>query len=456
MSQPTEPSPPQHGPPPLHGDGALPRRLGIWSAAAVLVGSTIGSGIFRVPGEVAGQVGTVGALALLWIGGALVVLCGALTIAELAGMFPRSGGIFVFLKESYGPMPAFLFGWTELLVIRPSALGAIAVTFAEYARRVMGFGEVGVPWMAAVAILVLGVGNIVSIRWAAAVQNVSTVAKVGAILLLAVVAFAFGDAAQGALAGEVAMSPLGWGAFGLAMVSVMWAYDGWADVTFVAGEVKDPQRVLPRAIIGGVLAVVVVYLIINAAYLYVLPLATMAGAPLVAAEAATAVFGAVGASLVAGLVMVSTFGALNGATMTGPRIFWAMADERLFFRPIGAVHPRFKTPWAAITLACSLGIAYVLNRDFNQLAGSFVLGIWPFYALAVLGVYLLRKRRPDLARPYRTAGYPLVPAVFLLAALGMLVNSAIEDPRNTLVGFAIILAGIPVYYIWKAVRKDAP
>ena len=458
-------------PPALQGDATiaghhagegfdrLPRRLGVWSAAAVLVGSTIGSGIFRVMGGengVADRVGTVGAIGLIWVVGAVVALMGALTIAELAAMFPRSGGVYVFLREAYGPMPAFLFGWTELLVIRPSALGAIAMIFAEYANRIFGYGADNVKWVAAATLALLALANLRSVTWGAAVQNVSTVAKVLGIVGLAVVGFVAGGGESGALAGPIEMSPLSWAGFGLALVSVMWAYDGWADLTFVAGEVKDPGRTMPRAIIGGVLAVVVIYMAINLAYLFLLSVDEMRASGLVASDAAQKVFGAAGASVVAAVVMVSTFGATNGSMMTGPRIFYAMAEDGNFFRPVAAVHPRWKTPYAAIALAGALGVGYVLMRDFQQLADAFVLGIWPFYALAVLAVYILRRRRPDAERPYRTWGYPVVPAVFLIAATAMLLNAALNNSaRDNLFSFGVILAGIPVFYLWKGRRSAA-
>jgi basic amino acid/polyamine antiporter, APA family len=430
----------------------LPRRLGLLSAVAVLVGSTIGSGIFRVPSTVAGHVGTVGAITLLWVVGGLIALFGALTLAELAVLFPRSGGIYVFLREAYGPLPAFLFGWTELLVIRPSALGAIAMLFAEYLGGLVSMGPGVVRGVAAGAILALAAVNIRSVTWGAAVQNVSTAAKAAALIGLALLAFALGDGSAGALAGRVAWAPLSWGGFGLALVSVMWAYDGWADLTFLGAEVRDPARTFPRALLGGTAAIVLIYLVVNAAYLYVMTVPAMAGRPLVAADAARAFLGAAGASVVAAMVMVSAFGALNGATMTGPRIFFAMADDGLFFRPIAAVHPTWRTPWGAILLAAALGVGYVSVRTFEQLADSFILGIWPFYALAVGAVFRLRRVRPELERPYRTAGYPWVPLVFLIASVAMLLNALLESPRSTLFGFAIILAGIPVFYVWRKAR----
>jgi amino acid transporter len=431
----------------------LPRRLGVWSAAAVLVGSTIGSGIFRVPSTVAADAGTVGAIALLWVIGALVALFGALTLAELAVLFPRSGGIYVFIREAYGPLPAFLFGWTELLVIRPSALGAIAMLFAEYVRVFVPLGDGEVRVVAAAAILLLAAANIRSVRWGAAVQNASTAAKVLALTGLSVLAFVLGDGSMGSFNGPMGLSPVSWGGFGIALVAVMWAYDGWADLTFIAGEVRDPARTLPRALLGGTMAIVVIYLLANAAYLYVLPVAEMPDRPLVAADAARRIFGAAGAGIVAAMVLMSAFGALNGAMMTGPRIFFAMADDGLFFRPIAAVHPRWRTPWSAIALAALLGVGYVSIRSFEQLADSFILGIWPFYALAVGAVYTLRRRRPDLPRPYRTVGYPVVPFIFLAASLAILVNALVQQPRSTGFGFGIILLGVPVYLVWQGIRR---
>lgn len=415
---------------------------------AILVGSTIGSGIFRVPSTVANDVGSLGAIALIWILGALVALFGALTLAELAAIFPRSGGIYVFLREAYGPLPAFLFGWTELLVIRPSALGAIAVLFAEYAAQVFGLAEGAVRIIAAAAIIILALTNVRSVVWGAVLNNAATAGKIAALAGITILAFIFGDFTTGALNGPVSFEPLSWGGFGVALIAVLWAYDGWADLTFIAGEVKDPERTMPRALLIGTALVVVLYLAINVAYLYVLPIPEMAASRLVAADAATKIFGAVGASVISAAVMLSAFGALNGSTITGPRILYAMAEDGLFFKPIAWVHPKYQTPAAAILLCAGLGVAYVTVRTFEELAGAFIIGIWPFYALAVGAVFILRRRRPDLHRPYRTVGYPIVPLVFLLASILMLGNSLLETPGSTMLNFGIILLGIPVYLLW--------
>ena len=431
----------------------LPRSLGLYSAIAVLVGSTIGSGIFRVPSTVATDVGTLGAIVLIWVIGAVVALFGALTLAELAAIFPRSGGIYVFLREAYGPLPAFLFGWTELLVIRPSALGAIAMIFATYTAALFGLADATIHWIAAAAIILLAAANIRSVLWGAAVENLTTAAKIIALAGVALIAFAFGKGATGALTGPFTMSPASWSGFGVALIAVLWAYDGWADLTFIAGEVRDPERTMPRALLIGTGLVVALYLLVNMAYLYVLPISEMAGSKLVAADAATKIFGVMGASIISALVMLSAFGALNGSTMTGPRILYAMADDGLFFKPVARVHPAWQTPFVAIALTSMLGVAYVSVRGFERLADDFILGIWPFYALGVGAVFVLRRRRPDIERPYRTVGYPLVPIVFLLASVLMLGNSLVKQPRATMLDFGIILIGIPVYAIWMRVRS---
>jgi len=433
----------------------LERRLGTFSAAAVLVGSTIGSGIFRVPSTVVAQVGTLGASAVLWILGAIIAICGALTIAELAAMHPRSGGIYVYVREAFGPVPAFLFGWTQLLVIRPAALGALAIIFAAYTGTFVPLSDTGERVLAAALIALLAAANYRSVGWAAVIQNVTTAGKVLALVGLTVAALILADPARGAMGGPLEWAPTTWGGFGLALVGVMWAYDGWADLTFVAGEVRDPGRALPRALLLGTGLVVVTYLAVIAGYYFALSLSEIAASELVAADAAERVMGRAGQAAVAGMVMLSAFGALNGSTITGPRIFWAMADDGLFFRRVAAVHPRYGTPHVAIVLCAVLGIVYVSFQTFEQLADAFVLGIWPFYALGVWAVFVLRKRQPDTPRTYRTWGYPVTPILFLLASLYMLGNALIESPVATGLGALLILAGIPVWWIRERISARA-
>lgn len=429
----------------------LPRRLGFLSAIAVLVGVTIGSGIFRVPAGVARQLGDPGIMMAGWALGGVLALAGALTIAELAAALPRSGGIFAFLLEAFGPLPAFLFGWANLAVIRASSLGAIATIFAEYLGYFVPLDPAEIRYVAAGLLVLVAGFNHVGINVAAAVMNMATSAKYATLVGLTLLAFLAGDghAANLAPTGHT----VGFSVFATAMVSVMWAYDGWADLSYVAGEVKDPGRNMPRALIGGTALITLIYLAINAAYLYLVPVPEMAESRLVAATAAGRIplIGQAGAAVTAAMVMLSCFGSCNGSMTTGPRIFFALADRGLFFRAIARVSPRFQTPTVAIWLAAGLGVFYVLQNDFQQLADRFVLGVWPFYALAVVGVFVLRRTRPDLPRPYRAVGYPVVPVLFLLAAVGMIANALITDPVNTGVTFGIILAGVPVYLVWRRV-----
>ncbi len=427
----------------------LPRTIGLFGAVMVLVGTTIGSGIFRVPAVVAGRLGEPGPFLLAWVLGGLLALFGALTIAELAAMYPRSGGIFAFLEEGLGRLPAFLFGWSQLAVIRASALGGIATIFAEYLTRFVPLTPREVQVVAAGVIFAIGTLNYVGVRKAGAVMNVATMAKYGALVLLAALAFAAGSGAREHFSPLVDLS-FGISAMGAALVSVMWAYDGWADLSYMGGEVRDPARTIPRALILGTLMIIAIYLVVNAAYLYLVPIGEMAGSPLIASTAADRIpmLGGIGGAVIAVVVMISTASSCNGSMMTSPRVFFAMADRGLFFRGIARVSPRFESPAAAIWLATGLGMTYALFNDFQQLADKFILGIWPFYILAVWAVFRLRRSAPGAERPYRTLGYPVVPALFLLASTFMVVNALVTDPINTGITFGIILSGIPFYYGW--------
>jgi APA family basic amino acid/polyamine antiporter len=432
----------------------LPRSVGLLDAVAVLVGVTIGSGIFRVPATVAGQLQAPGPVILCWVLGGVVALCGALTIAELAGALPRSGGIFAWLLESFGPLPAFLFGWTELAVIRASSLGATATIFAEYFGHFVRMSPMQVRYVAAAVIVIVGAMNYFGVRRAAAVMSVATLAKYAAVMGLGLLSFTVvsGGAAHFTPAwdGGVRLSLLA-----TALVAVMWSYDGWADLSFMGGEVKNPQRTLPLALIVGTACVMLVYLVVNIGFMYVLTLPQMAGSRLIAADVAQHIplLGGIGAAIISAVVMLATFSGLNGTMMTGPRIFFAMAERGLFFRSVARVSPRFHSPSVAIWLATALGVSYVLQNDFAQLADKFVLGIWPFYALAVAGVFVLRRKRPDLRRPYRVWGYPFVPLLFLLASLCMVANALWTDPVNTGVTLLIIVAGVPLFYLWRVVGR---
>ena len=431
----------------------LVRRLGLLSSIGLVIGITIGGGIFRTPAGIATRVPDPVFMLGVWVLGGVIVLCGALAFAELSAAMPETGGMYVYLREGWGRPYAFLYGWAQLVLIRAAALGGISSVFGEYFMRVFGLDPVAHPawadYLAAGAIMFAGATNIVGVQLGALFAGISTVAKFGALSLLVVASFVLGGGA-GASFGN--MAPTGAavdaGVFGLALISVMWAYDGFADLTFASGEVKDPQRNLPRAIIIGTVLIIAIYLLANAAYLYVSPIDKMATSPLIAADTMGALFGQAGVSFIAVIVMISTFGSLMGSMLASPRIFFAMADDRMLFAPIARVHPIWKTPYVAIALACLLGVAMVMTQTFEQLTDTFVLAMWPFYALSVAAVYTLRKSQPNLNRPYKVVGYPFVPAVFIAAAIYLVANALYEDTLWVSITFGVVLLGLPVYYLW--------
>jgi amino acid transporter len=440
--------------PPAAGDDAtLARRLGLWSSIGLVIGITIGSGIFRTPAVIASRVPDPTLMLAVWILGGLISLCGALSVAELAASLPRTGGWYLFVREGWGRLAGFLFGWSELVLIRASATGAIATVFSEYLQRSLGYAPVSTRTnlIAAAAIVFSASVNIRGALVGAVFAAASTVAKFGALACLTLLAFVIGGPEASSSNFTASAGPVDPGLFGLALISALYAYDGFADLASAAGEVKDPQRTLPRAIIGGTLAIIGIYIATNLAYLYVNPIAQLAKSPLVAADTMQAIAGRLGVAFVSVVVTVSTFGTLIGIMLTAPRIFFAMADEGLFFQSMARVHPRYQTPYVAVSLAAALGIAFVLTRTFEQLADTFVLSIWPFYGLAVAGLYRLR-RRPELPRPYKVPGYPVLPAVFIAGVAYLVGNALFTDPVWTSVTFAIVLAGIPVYYFCFATR----
>jgi APA family basic amino acid/polyamine antiporter len=437
----------------------LPRTLGLWSSVALVVGITIGSGIFRSPAGIAQKVPHPSAMLALWVVGGAITLCGALSLGELAAALPETGGLYAYLREGWGRVPAFLFGWSELVLIRANALGGIAVVFGEYLLRSIGVDpiehSVAARCLSALAIAFAAAANIRGANIGAFIVGIATWAKFLALLVLALSAFVLGSH-HGATIAHLSTgtgAPLAVSSMGLALVSILWAYDGWADLSFASGEVKDPARNLPRAIILGTLAIIAIYLLTNVAYLYVNSIEDVARSRLVAADTMFAVFGQTGVVLVSLFVMISSFSSLNGSMLASPRVFFAMADDGLFFETIAKVHPRYKTPYVAILLAATLGMILVLSRSFEALTDTFVLAIWPFYALGVAAIYRLRRLRPDLPRPYRAIGYPIVPAIFIVSVAAFVANAIVHEPISTGITIALIFAGVPVYFVAFGKRK---
>ena len=442
---------------PRAGEAQLVRRLGLWASMGIVIGVTIGSGIFRTPAGIATRVPDPTLMLMVWLLGGLISLCGALSVAELAAAMPHTGGWYVYLREGWGRLLGFLFGWSELVLIRASAVGAISTVFGEYFLRSIGIDpalhELAADWLSAGAIVFAGLVNVRGVQFGAAIAGISTIAKFGALAFLVVVSFLLGGGAGASVSHfSAAGTEVNAGLFGLALISVLWAYDGFADLSFAAGEVSNPERNLPRAIIFGTLAILTIYLSANLAYLYVSPIEEVAKSRLIAADTMQAIFGQAGVAFISVVVMLSAFGALNASMLASPRVFFAMADDGLFFKTVAKVHPTYKTPYVAILLAAALGVLFVLTRTFEQLADTFVLSIWPFYAFGTAALFKLRRTRPDMPRPYKVWGYPVIPAVFILGVIYLVTNALITDPLWTGVTFAIVLAGVPVYYVFFAKR----
>lgn len=437
------------GAPPV--ESRLAREMGTWTATAVVIGSVIGSGIFQTPGLVAGRVDSLGALALLWVLGGMIALAGALSLAEMAASFPNTGGMYVFLRETYGPWAAFLFGW-GMLVANPAAYAGSALIFGQSLARIVPALQGWEREIGAGSLLLLVALNIRPVRVGALVLNTATWIKVFGLVALAALAYALSDGIEPGWRAKVTMPPHSWPGFGLALILVMGAYDGWQWVPQLAGELKNPARALPRALGGGVLIVVAVYLATNASVLVLSP-SDVTTSSLVAADVARHVLGAAGGALVAALMAVSTFGSNQSGMMTDPRVFFAMAQDRLFFRSVGAIHPRHRTPHVAVALIGLGGILYLYVRNFEELVGTLILGLWPFLALSVAAVIIQRRRDPARPRPYRVPLYPSVPLFFLAACVGIFANSFREQPRFSILNLAVLVAGLPIYLLWRSRAK---
>ena len=434
----------------------LSRRLGAWDAGAIVVGTIIGSGIFIVPGSIARALPAADWMLGIWVVAGALSLCGALAFAELGAMFPRTGGQYVYLREAYSPLWAFLFSWVLLLVVRSGSSATLAVGFSIYLGYFIPLSPLGGQLAAAGVVLALTWLNYRSVTGGAAVQRTTTVLKIAGLLLVTGGALAY----QTRPAVEIVAPMPAWGLseIGVAMIACLWAYNGWYQVGFVAGEIKDPRRNLPLSLGLGVGAVIVLYMLANVAYLHVLSPDEIAATDRVAALVAERAFGSAGGTIVSLTILISILGALNAGILAGPRVYFAQARDGLFFRKFGEVHPRFETPglavllqggWAAI-LSLS-GSSYVELLSFAMFAG------WIFYGLAVFGVIVLRVKRPELERPYRMWGYPVTPALFALASVWLVANTLVTTPGPSLWGLLLIACGIPVYFWWRrsAVQKTA-
>jgi basic amino acid/polyamine antiporter, APA family len=433
----------------------LPRAIGYLGSTAIVVGTIIGSGIFLVPHNVAQQVGKVRDLFLVWMVGGALSLAGALSLGELGAAMPQAGGVYVYLREAFGKPFAFLYGWGMLLVIHSGSLATLAVAFGIYSSQFVPLTPLERKLIASAVIALLTLVNIVGVRPASFVQTAFTTAKLAGLAVIMGYALFARHVTPVAATQPLPTPHTTLSTFGVALIGVLWAYEGWHMLSFNAGEVKNPARILPRSYLLGGLVVVAAYLGANFAYLRVLPLAALAERQKVAAEAMQALTGPRGALFVSALILCSIFGALNGTILTGPRAYFAMARDRVFFEAVGRVHPRFKTPALAVLIQGVWAILLAASGTYEQLYTYVIFAGWFFYAAAILGVMVLRHRRPSLDRPYKVWGYPVLPIAFCLAALAIVGNTLAAQPRESLIGAALILLGIPIYYGWKRLRRSA-
>jgi basic amino acid/polyamine antiporter, APA family len=446
----------------------LKRDLGIWAALAIVVGTVIGSGIFRVPQAMILNVGTVPLVFLVWIAGGLLSLAGALTYAELAAAMPGAGGEYVYLTEAYGPLWGFLYSWTQMWVAKSGSIATLATAFFEYtAHFVPQFesvwftaGPFSVKYgqvFALVLILLLGGINYLGVRIGGDVQVAVTGVKIGliAFVILAGLLYAHPAAFVPHLAGthpaaQLPRTPPVFAGFIAALVGALWAYDGWNNVGMVASEVRNPQRNLPLALIGGTLGVIAIYMLANWAYFRVLSPAEVGAHKLVAAEMMQRVSGPAGASAVSIAAMISIFAALNGSILTGARVPYAAARDGLFFRSAARVHPAFHTPGMSILMLSAWSCVLVLSGKYEELFDFVIFGSWILYAMATASVFVLRKKRPDLPRPYKTFGYPAVPLLFLAGATVLEISTLWAKPKESIAGIVLILLGLPFYFYWRS------
>ena len=425
----------------------------------MVVGIILGASIFIQPSEVTRLVPSTRGLMSVWLAAGILTICGALVCAELTSVFPQTGGVYVFLRRIFSPALGFLWGWALFWSVHSGIIAAIAVLLARYAAYFVPLGEGGIRAVAIGVVLFLSGINYLGIRHGSAVQVALTLVKLAAILGMVFLFFWFGGEAHSALPAEISAPHVSLAAYGLAVAAGLFSFGGWHMVTYSAGETHDPERTIPRALIAGTLIVTACYMLLNAGYLYVLPLARVALSPRVAADATSRVLGTSAAGAIAGLVIVSALGSLNGIILAGPRVYYAMARDGLAFRWMGAIHPQRRTPHLAILAQAVWSCVLVGTNSYRQLFTRVVYTEWLFFALLAVGLFVLRRRR-EYQPAFLARGYPVVPAAFILGAVGIAVNQCIADPRGSAFGLGLLLLGLPVYFVWSRYarfrREDKP
>jgi len=427
----------------------LQRKLGFLDALAIVVGMIIGGGIFVVPNLVARSLASSSAILALWILAGVVSFFGALACAELGAAIPATGGQYVFLREMYGPVGGFLFGWTMFVVGRTAQVSWLAVTLAFYVSYFIPLGPWEAKLLGIAVIAVFAAVNYRGVSAGALVQKSFTLAKIVGLLII----IGSGLLYRGHVAAQApATAHFSLGQFGVAAIACLLAYDSWVSVSFVAGEIKNPQRNIVLSLAFGLAICMAIYTLANVAYLHVLSIPEIAASDHVGASAAERALGPAGGTLVSVIILISIIGTLNGSFLTSPRIYFAQARDGLFFRRFGEIHPRFRTPGFAIVAQAIWSVVLLLSGSYESLTDYAMFAMWISYGLMVLGLMILRRTRPEMVRPYRMWGYPVTPILFLAVAVWFLVNTLITRPGPALAGLGLIATGIPVYFVW---RKSA-
>ena len=432
-------------------DPQLIRTLDLYDLTLLVIGSVIGSGIFFVPSTVVRQLnGDTGLTLLAWLAGGVLSYIGALTLAELTTMRPEAGGIYVFIRECFGRLPSFLYGWTLFFVISAGTAAALASAFSENLRHVIPMSTLEAKATAVTLLVVLAIVNVWGTRHSANLQNITTLIKIGSILIISGIIF---WKAHGAVGSQIFLpEPVSWSVgsnFGLAMVSILWAYEGWQYATYSAGETLNPQRNFPRAFLMGTGVVITLYLIVNVAYVAILGKFGVMESHNVAADAMNLAIGRYAGAVVVMAIAVSVLSGANALILTNPRVYFAMAKDGVFFSKLARIHPRFHTPAFAIVAGTGWAAVLTLSGTFEQLLTYVIFTGWLFYALAGACVFVYRRRFPKAERKYEVPGYPITPIVFLLVAGALAINTVVHEPRRSLAGLAIVAVGLPAYRIWK-------
>jgi APA family basic amino acid/polyamine antiporter len=433
----------------------LRRTLSLRDLIFIVIGTVIGSGIFLTPGAVVRSAGSGGMALVVWTVGGVLSLLGALTFAELGAAKPDSGGLYVYLKDAFGPPLAFLYGWTMFLVIGSGSLATLGAAFPRYLSVFVPLSPVGAKVVAILMIFVVAGLNIRGTRQSADVQGVATAIKAGVIVVLSALLLVLPHSPSRTgvwWPDHFSLSTLTGAVTG--MIGVLWAYEGWQYVTFSAGETVDPQKSFARGIVIGTVALIGIYVFANVGYFVALGVDGVASSNRVASDAASVALGPWAAKVLAVVILVSIFSASNGLTLTLPRLFFAMARDRLFFARLAQVHPKFGTPAIAIVVTAIWSAVLVLSGSFEQLLTYVVFMSWLWFALAALAIFAYRRREPDAPRPFRTPGYPLTPILFVLAAMVIVINTVVAQPVQALVGLGLALVGVPAYFWWRPRRTS--